>query len=142
MSDYSRILGIDYGDARIGVAISDPTRTIARPLEVIEPGKVDPVERIAEIAKEYDVKLVILGLPKLMSGEEGEMAAKVREFMQKLKDRTDLEIRLVDERFTSKIAERELRKRKVKPSREKKKVDLYAASLLLQEYLDSHRDEE
>ncbi|HDM90118.1 MAG TPA: Holliday junction resolvase RuvX [candidate division WOR-3 bacterium] len=141
MSDYSRILGIDYGDARIGVAISDPTRTIARPLEVIEPGKVDPVERIAEIAKEYDVKLVILGLPKLMSGEEGEMAAKVREFMQKLKDRTDLEIRLVDERFTSKIAERELRKRKVKPSREKKKVDLYAASLLLQEYLDSHRDE-
>ena len=142
MSDYSRILGIDYGDARIGVAISDPTRTIARPLEVIEPGKVDPVERIAEIVKEYDVKLVILGLPKLMSGEEGEMAAKVREFMQKLKDRTDLEIRLVDERFTSKIAERELRKRKVKPSREKKKVDLYAASLLLQEYLDSHRDEE
>jgi len=142
MSDYSRILGIDYGDARIGVAISDPTRTIARPLEVIEPGKVDPVERIAEIAKEYDVKLIILGLPKLMSGEEGEMAAKVREFMQKLKDRTDLEIRLVDERFTSKIAERELRKRKVKPSREKKKVDLYAASLLLQEYLDSHRDEE
>ena len=141
MSDYSRILGIDYGDARIGVAISDPTRTIARPLEVIEPGKVDPVERIAEIAKEYDVKLVILGLPKLMSGEEGEMAAKVREFMQKLKDRTDLEILLVDERFTSKIAERELRKRKVKPSREKKKVDLYAASLLLQEYLDSHRDE-
>jgi len=141
MSDYSRILGIDYGDARIGVAISDPTRTIARPLEVIEPGKVDPVERIAEIAKEYDVKLVILGLPKLMSGEEGEMAAKVREFMQKLKDRTDLEIRLVDERFTSKIAERELRKRKVKPSWEKKKVDLYAASLLLQEYLDSHRDE-
>jgi len=142
MSDYSRILGIDYGDARIGVAISDPTRTIARPLEVIEPGKVDPVERIAEIAKEYDVKLIILGLPKLMSGEEGEMAAKVREFMQKLRDRTDLEIRLVDERFTSKIAERELRKRKVKPSREKKKVDLYAASLLLQEYLDSHRDEE
>lgn len=142
MSDYSRILGIDYGDARIGVAISDPTRTIARPLEVIEPGKVDPVERIAEIVKEYDVKLIILGLPKLMSGEEGEMAAKVREFMQKLKDRTDLEIRLVDERFTSKIAERELRKRKVKPSREKKKVDLYAASLLLQEYLDSHRDEE
>ncbi len=141
MSDYSRILGIDYGDARIGVAISDPTRTIARPLEVIEPGKVDPVERIAEIVKEYDVKLIILGLPKLMSGEEGEMAAKVREFMQKLKDRTDLEIRLVDERFTSKIAERELRKRKVKPSREKKKVDLYAASLLLQEYLDSHRDE-
>ena len=142
MSDYSRILGIDYGDARIGVAISDPTRTIARPLEVIEPGKVDPVERIAEIAKEYDVKLIILGLPKLMSGEEGEMAAKVREFMQKLRDRTNLEIRLVDERFTSKIAERELRKRKVKPSREKKKVDLYAASLLLQEYLDSHRDEE
>ena len=142
MSDYSRILAIDYGDARIGVAISDPTRTIARPLEVIEPAKVDPVERIAEIAKEYDVKLIILGLPKLMSGEEGEMAAKVREFMQKLRYRTDLEIRLVDERFTSKIAERELRKRKVKPSREKKKVDLYAASLLLQEYLDSHRDEE
>ena len=88
------------------------------------------------------MKLIILGLPKLMSGEEGEMAAKVREFMQKLRYRTDLEIRLVDERFTSKIAERELRKRKVKPSREKKKVDLYAASLLLQEYLDSHRDEE
>ncbi len=136
-----RILGIDFGEARIGVAVSDPTLTIAVPLEVIEAKKVDPLERIVEIVREYNIFQVVMGLPKLMSGEEGEMARKVRAFKEKLEKAAGIDVVLIDERFTSKIAERELRMRRVKPSKDKKKVDLFAAALLLQEYLNSLKNE-
>ncbi len=136
-----RILGIDFGEARIGVAVSDPTLTIAVPLEVIEAKKVDPLERIVEIVREYNIFRVVMGLPKLMSGEEGEMARKVRAFKEKLEKAAGIDVVLIDERFTSKIAERELRMRRVKPSKDKKKVDLFAAALLLQEYLNSLKNE-
>ncbi len=135
-----RILGIDYGERRIGLAVSDPTGTIASPLPTLvrRRGKRPPVARVAELAREYEITHIVLGLPLNAEGDEDEWTAEVRQFGGKLAERTGLPVDYVDERFTSAQAERVIRSLGLKKSEreEKGRVDAVAAVLILQSYLD------
>jgi putative Holliday junction resolvase len=135
-----RILGVDYGERRIGLAVSDVTGTIANPLPTIlrRRGKRPPVARIAETARELGVERIVVGLPLTSEGEEDEWTREVRDFGEKLASRTGLPVDYIDERFTSARAERTLRELGLKSSkrREKGLVDATAAVLILQAYLD------
>jgi putative holliday junction resolvase len=136
----SRILGIDYGERRIGLALSDPTGTIAQPLPTLlrRRGKRPPVARIARLAAEHDVDEVVMGLPLTPAGEESEWTAEVRAFGSALADRTGLTIAYLDERMTSARAERAVRALGLPKHQrqEKQRVDAAAAMLILQAHLD------
>ena len=134
-----RILAIDYGEARIGLAITDEMQIIVSPLEVVKPKKQDPVKRISEIVQEMDVTEIVLGMPYLLSGKEGRVAEQVKKFKEELEKNLTVPVVLHDERFTSKMAEMELRSRGIKPSRNKEKIDLFAAGILLEDYLEFKR---
>ena len=134
-----RILAIDYGEARIGLAITDEMQIIVSPLEVVKPKKQDPVKRISEIVEEMNVTEVVLGMPYLLSGKEGRVAEQVKKFKEELEKNLTVPVVLHDERFTSKMAEMELRSRGIKPSRNKEKIDLFAAGILLEDYLEFKR---
>lgn len=141
-----RVLGIDYGDRRIGVALSDPTGTIASPLPTLHKrrGKRPPYRELREIAREHGVEAVVLGLPLSPEGTETEWTAEVREVGQNLERRLDVPVHYVDERMTSARAERTVRKRMGLPrgEREKKeRVDAAAAVLILQSWLDRPRSD-
>src|SRR5436190_947354 len=101
-----RILAVDHGAARAGCAISDPTGTIARPLNVIEPP--DP-QAVAELAVEHEVELVVVGLPVSLSGSEGPQASEARAFKDALARILDVPVETYDERLTTRLAERSAR---------------------------------
>jgi putative Holliday junction resolvase len=133
-----RALGIDHGDARIGVAISDDLGMLAHPLETIHIKEVaDPVARIAELVASKDIGQIVLGLPRNMDGSYGPASEKVRAFGEKLREACGCPVKLWDERLTSVAAQRSLHEagRKVKDSREV--IDQVAAQLILQGWLDS-----
>ena len=133
-----RILGIDLGEARIGLAISDELGMLAHPLETVHLKEVaDPVERIAAIAVRDDISKIVLGLPRNMNGTYGPASEKARAFAEKLTLRIGCEVKLWDERLTSVAAQRSLHEagRTVKQSRAV--IDQVAAQLILQGYLDS-----
>ena len=132
-------LGIDPGDARIGVARSDPTGFLATPLETVRRGKGD-LSRIARLAREAEAVEVVVGLPRSLSGREGPAAVKVREFAARLADRVaPVAVRLQDERLTTVSAEAMLRDRGKKGASRRAVVDQAAAVLILQHALDSER---
>ncbi len=133
-----RVLGVDYGDRRIGIAISDPTGTIARPLQLIE-GKKDEqaAVEIAALVAEYEVSAVVLGLPRNMDGSEGFRSEKTRKFAEILEEKlTGVPVVLHDERLTTVQADRSLSFAEASKKERKSRVDMMAASLLLQAYLD------
>lgn len=133
---------LDYGERRIGVAVTDPSKTIAQPLPTItrRRGKRPPYTRIRELIRRYDPEIIVIGLPTETSGEEGEQAARVREFGEGLAKRTDVPIDYWDERFTSGRARRELARLGQRASgREKGRIDAMAAALILRSYLDAQR---
>src|SRR3954451_8118791 len=133
-----RILGLDHGTKRIGIAVSDELKMIAQPLEFIEAEPFAPfLERLKQIIREKEVELIIVGLPRNMDGSYGPAALKVREFVAVLKDAITIPIRTLDERLTSAQANRFLIEANVRRSERKEKVDKTAAALLLQGYLDS-----
>ena len=133
-----RILALDHGTKRIGVAVSDEMKMIATPLEYIE---AEPfakfLERLKEIIRAREVELIVIGLPRNMDGSYGPAALKVREFVAVLKDAIVTPIRTWDERLTSVQANRFLIEADVRRSKRKEKVDQTAAAILLQSYLDS-----
>jgi putative holliday junction resolvase len=134
----NRALGIDHGDARIGLAISDELGMLAHPLETIHLKDVaDPVARIAAIVTRDKIAMIVLGLPRNMDGSYGPAAEKVRAFGEKLKAACVCPLKLWDERLTSVAAQRSLHEagRTVKNSREV--IDQVAAQLILQGWLDS-----
>lgn len=132
-------LGIDPGDARIGVARSDPSGFLATPVETVRRGKGD-LARLAKILAEEEAVEVVVGLPRSLSGGEGPAAAKVREFAAALARRiAPVPVRLVDERLTTVSAEAMLRDRGRKGSKRREVVDMAAAVLILQHALDSER---
>lgn len=136
-------LGIDPGDARIGVARSDPSGFLATPVETVRRGKGD-LARIAAILAEEDsgspVLEVVMGLPRSLSGREGPAAAKVREFAAALARRVaPVPVRLVDERMTTVSAEAMLRDQGRKGGKRRAVVDQAAAVLILQQALDTER---
>lgn len=140
VTESGRVLGIDLGERRIGIALSDPTRTLAqaRPTLQRRAGKRWPVNTMVELALDNDVTDVVVGLPLALSGEETEWCAKVREIGDKIGRRASLPVHYIDERMTSVRAEREVRasglpKRK---REEKGRIDAGAAVLILQAWLD------
>jgi putative Holliday junction resolvase len=132
-------LGIDPGDARIGVARCDPSGIVATPVETVRRGKGD-LARIAAIAAEEGAVEVVVGLPRSLSGREGPAAEKVRRFAAALARRVaPVPVRLVDERLTTVSAEAMLRDRGRKGKGRRAVVDQAAAVLILQTALDSER---
>lgn len=147
-----RVLAVDYGTRRIGIALSDPTRTIATPLPTLvrRIGKRPPWTEILRIITEQEVSEVVIGLPLDLAGDEGDWAGEVREFGHQLHRRTGLPIHWIDERMTSVRAERLVRSSGLPRGRreEKERVDAAAAALILQNWLaavairDTHREED
>ncbi|MCL6639297.1 MAG: Holliday junction resolvase RuvX [Firmicutes bacterium] len=133
-----RIMGLDFGDKRIGVALSDPMGLTAQGLEVLERRKTleADVRRIGELVQQYGVDTIVIGLPKNMDGSLGPQAGKVKEFAEKLAFLPDVQVRLWDERLTTTAAEKLLIEADVRRARRRKVIDKLAASLILQGYLD------
>ena len=138
MIEIGRFLGLDYGDVRIGVAISDPFGKIATPLEIISrhsEQEYKPVlRRLNQIIKEYSIKKIILGYPKHMNNIEGENCKKVLKFKQLLESSTSIDIILFDERLTTVMAKTIITNNETRNS--KKSIDKFAAALILQGFLE------
>ena len=133
-----RILAIDHGTVRMGVAISDELGLMALPLEFIPAEPLAPMlERIKTLIREKEVSLVLLGLPRNMDGTYGPAALKVQEFAAVLKDVIPVPIKTWDERLTSVQANKMLRQAGIKGKDQRQRVDASAAAILLQGYLDA-----
>ena len=133
-----RILGIDHGTKRIGLAISDELGVIAQPLEFVPAEPFDKfLARLKEIIREKEVELLLVGMPRNMDGSYGPAALKVQEFVAVLGDTVGIPIKLWDERLTSAQANRFLIQANVRRDKRKEKVDKTAAAILLQSYLDA-----
>ena len=136
----ARVLGIDFGERRVGLALSDPSATIATPLPTIvrRAGKRPPVAAIVELIQRHEVERAVVGLPLDLSGEETEWTRQVRDFANKLAERAGIPVDFIDERMTSVQAERAVRSIGLKRSEREQKgrIDAAAAVLLLQTYLD------
>jgi len=136
-----RILALDHGARRIGVAISDELKMIAQPLEFIP---AEPfagfLARLKHLIQEKEVELILIGMPRNMDGSYGPAALKVQEFAAVLKDAVVIPIKTWDERLTSAQANRFLISAGARRAKRKEKVDQTAAAILLQSYLDSGSD--
>src|SRR5580692_2422296 len=133
-----RVLGIDHGTKRIGLALSDELGMIAQPLEFVPAEPFSGVlARLKEIIHEKQVELLLVGMPRNMDGSYGPAALKVEEFVAVLKTALTTPIKTWDERLTSAQANRFLIQANVRREKRKEKVDKTAAAILLQSYLDS-----
>lgn len=136
-----RIMGLDYGSKTVGVAISDPLGITAQGIETIERKMENKLRqtlaRIQQLAEEYEVEKVVVGLPKHMNNDIGDRAERSLEFGKMLSRRTGLEVVMWDERLTTVEAERTLIENKVRREDRKKYIDKIAAVFILQGYLDS-----
>lgn len=134
-------MGVDFGERRIGLAVSDPTGTIASPLETLtrRRGKRPPWRAMGERAREHGVERLVVGLPLALDGEENEWCERVREMGDELGRRLSLPVTYVDERMTSVRAERAVRSVGLRKSQreEKERIDAAAAALILQSWLDA-----
>jgi putative Holliday junction resolvase len=139
------VLGLDVGRRRIGLAISDRSRTIARPLTTLT---VSPGDDVTSVAREIDrlsheedgVGAIVVGIPVRLDGSPSEQTAYVTEFVDRLRSCTSLPIVLEDERLTSREAESRLALRERDWKTRKKRLDAAAAAVILQDYLDRARD--
>ena len=133
-----RILALDHGTKRIGVAVSDELKMIAQPLEFVpaEPF-ADFLTRLKDLLREKEVELILIGMPRNMDGSYGPAALKVQEFMAALRGAITVPIKAWDERLTSVQANRLLIQGNVRREDRKQKVDKMAAAILLQSYLDA-----
>lgn len=139
MSEFAirrRILGIDLGRARIGVAVSDELGMLAHPVETI-PARADATRRVAEIVREKNAERVVIGLPRHMNGSVGVGAAEALAFAEKLRGCVTCEVVTWDERMTTMAANRALRDSGQKTRSSRGVVDQVAAQMILQGYLDS-----
>jgi putative holliday junction resolvase len=132
------ILAIDFGRARIGVAISDELQLLAHPLETI-PATSDAVARIANVVRERKIDTVVVGMPRRMSGEIGTAATEALEFVEKLRVVLSCEVVTWDERLSTVAANRALREAGKKTRTTRDYVDQVAAQMILQGYLDSRQ---
>ena len=131
-------MGIDFGMARIGIALSDDTKFLASPFETYKrKNEQDDLQHIINIIQEKKVDEIVCGLPYNMQGEEQEIAQKTREFISKLLNIYSIKIEFVDERLSSLMAEEMLKETERDWKKRKEKLDAVAASIILQDYLDS-----
>ncbi len=135
-----RVMALDVGERRIGVALSDPTRTLAAPLTTIraEP-RTTALNRIATLIREHEVTALVVGLPLTMSGDIGPQATLVQQFADELRQIIEVPLYFVDERLTTAAAERMMIELNLKPEQRKARVDEVAASIILQDFLDAQR---
>jgi putative holliday junction resolvase len=134
-----RVAGIDYGDVRIGIAISDPSRTIASPLEnYTRRGLEQDAARFRRLVAEEGVTLLVVGLPIHLDGGESQKSREARQFGQWLGEVTGVPVEFYDERFTSVEAEEALLAADLTRKRRKKRRDMLAAQIMLSAYLESH----
>jgi putative holliday junction resolvase len=137
----SRVLAIDYGVRRIGLAVSDPTRTIAQPLETLfrRPGKRPPWTALVERIEAHEVDTIVVGLPLTLAGDDSDWTREVRAFADGLARRTRASVSLADERMTSVIAERAVRALGLPRGerQRKERIDAAAAMVILQAFLDA-----
>jgi len=132
-----RVLGLDYGSKRIGVAISDPLRIIARALCVLKNSPAI-LDELRSVVQEHDIGEIVVGMPLTLKGEKGAKALEVSEFTAMIRDGLGLPVHDLDERFTSRVAQETIRMMGVKKSKRQSKeaVDASAAALILQQFLD------
>ena len=134
----NRILAIDYGDIRVGLALSDLTCTIAQPFKTLNYDDMDHlIDQLSEIITEKQVNKVVVGIPYNMKGDDTQQTTKVREFVSILEQKLGYEIIFVDERLTSSEAEKFMHQMDIKTGFNKDKIDKIAASIILQEYIDT-----
>jgi len=133
-----RILGIDYGHVRIGLALTDSLKIIASAYKTLKVKSIkESISDIIEEIKENDVEKIILGLPMGLNGEKTEKTKEVERFYEKLKSKTDLEIIFFDESFSSARAHKIMHQMGKKTGHNKEMVDMIAASVVLQDYLQT-----
>lgn len=132
-----RILGIDYGHRSIGLAISDEDGSLARGLAVISKSQWE--KELPRIIREYQVQLLVVGMPKTLDNQEGSQAKIILGFMEKLREVTGCAITRWDERLSSKLAERYLLSADLSRQKRKNIIDRLSAQIILQDYLDSQR---
>lgn len=133
-----RIMGLDYGERRIGVSMSDLFGWTAQGIEVIDQKLVkDAMGRIAQLVKEYEVESIVVGLPKNMNGTVGPSGEYCIAFAEQVRQIINLPVQLWDERLTTVAAERALLEADVSRRKRKQVIDKMAAAILLQNYLDS-----
>ena len=133
----SRFLGIDYGTVRIGLALSDPTGTLASPLPHLENKSISQVRSsLDELIQTHDISRIIVGLPRNMDGTYGPAAEKVRNFISQIQESLGTPIESQDERLTTVQASKQLSQIGLNHKELRKKIDSSSASLILQQYLD------
>ena len=134
----NRILAIDYGDVRVGLALSDLTCTIARPFKTLNYNDMDDLlNQLFEISEENQVNKIVVGIPYNMKGDDTKQTTKVRDFISILEDKIGYKVDLIDERLTSLEAEKFMHQMNIKTGFNKDRIDKIAASIILQEYLDT-----
>ena len=135
-----RKMGIDYGDKRIGIAMTDALCIISSPFEVYKNiGEEDAISHIAKLVKDYNVDEIAMGLPLNMDGTEGERALIHKAFGEKLENASGAKVHFVDERLTSAEAEEILISSGVRREKRKELIDKISAQIILQTYIDSHK---
>ena len=133
-----RVLALDFGKRRIGLAVSDPMGWTAQGIDTLQRTRLrDDLDALAGIAKRYEVSLILMGMPLHMSGDESRQSAHTREFAEKLQQRTGLPVQFWDERWTSVQAGRVLKDSGISIEKRARAVDRLSAVILLESYLDS-----
>jgi len=136
-----RVMALDVGERRIGVALSDPTRVLASPLTTLKgQPRARAIEQIAALVRDYEVAELVVGLPLTLSGEVGPQAHAVQQFAEELGRSLSVPLHLFDERLTTVAAERMMLDLGMKPEQRKARIDEVAASIILQDFLDSIRE--
>ena len=136
-----RVLGIDYGERRIGVAVCDELGLMARGVETIHRKNRDAdIEAVAALAERCGAERVVIGYPLRLDGSEGTLCEKINRFCRRLEARLPLPLVRWDETLTTKEAEERLRERGVRPEKRREQIDRVAASIILQSYLDAQAE--
>ena len=132
-----RVMALDFGDVRIGVALSDPMKILASPLETYHRvGYKKDVAYLVDLAKQKEVSVIVVGLPLKLDGTDSEQTVKAREFGNAVQAEFEGKVVFIDERLTTQRAHREMIADSVRRDKRKKAVDMIAASFILQSYLD------
>jgi len=140
---FGRIMALDLGEKRIGIALSDPSHILARSLAVIpRKSRSEDFHRIREFVEKHRVLRLVIGLPTLLAGGEGQKAAWVRDYADHLSRTLSIEIVFWDESFTTVDAEKSLRLRGISKGKRRERVDAVAAAFILQSYLDGLQSRE
>lgn len=136
-----RLLGIDFGMARIGVALSDPTRLIASPLTTLKnKGKMDLIlQEVKELIQKHEVKGIVVGMPYHFDGAKGASAKEVEKFIKALEEGLSIEVFTWDERLTTQQTERIMKEGNMRRKKRAQVIDAACATLILQSYLDHKR---